>query len=239
MNASFAFQVTIVHGGEAREVREVSPLYVLLPVAGVLLSIVIAILLLLLLKKESEISKGKRSDLSPVDRTKAICFMGLALLSSLLVLLPLAKIGSFIGLEPVKAAGYALYTLLRSSGLDLLIGAAVLVLHRKNEKKLAQPEAPEQQEKQRRQSAALSKKLRVVMPVMAAAAVAIAAVWFIWFREQRQILLIAYAVYLVVGWIWLTWIILRNNKKDSPEQEKKETDENDGSGSAPDDGRGI
>ena len=62
------------------------------------------------------------------------------------------------------------------------------------------------------------------MPVMAGTAVAIAAVWLIWFRDQRQILLIAYAVYLVVGWIWLTWIILRNKKKESPKQEQRKTD---------------
>ena len=119
-------------------------------------------------------------------------------------------------------------TWLRENGFFVLLsGIGALFLHRRNEKNLEQPDASEQQKIMRRQSETLAKKLRVTMSVMMAAAVAIAAVWLIWFRDQRQILLIAYAVYLVVGSIWLTWIILRSKKKESPKQEQRKTDEND------------
>lgn len=148
MNRAIAFQVTIWKNSAVQEVKEVSALYLILPAIGILISIAFGICLLLLFKKEIDISKRKRSDISPADRTKAVCFMGSSLIAAFLMLIPFAKLGSFAGSDPLKTAGYALVMLLRYSGPDFLLGAVVLVLHYQNVKKLAQPAAPEQQELQ-------------------------------------------------------------------------------------------
>ena len=205
--------------------QEASPIWAILPLVGIGAQLVLLIWIGVLIKKEIDISKGKRSDLSSADRTKIILAMALSFLTPLGFMALLAKSGALVELGIWKSLLAWLGTWLRENGFFVLLsGIGALFLHRRNEKKLAHPDASEQQEKMRRQSDALSKKLRVVMPVMMAAAIAIAVVWLVWFRDQKQILLIAYAVYLVVGWIWLTWIILRNKKKESPKQEQHKTD---------------
>lgn len=220
--------------------QEANPIWMLLPLIGFGVQLVLFLWIGRLLKKEIHISNGTRRDLSAADRTKVIVAMALSLLTPLGVMAFLGKIGFLTeaGLKEILLVW--LGTWLREFGFVVLLnGIGALILHRRNEKKLAQSVTSEQLEIRPRQNAALSKQLRVMMPVMALAAAAIAAVWLIWFRDQRQMLLIAYAVYLVVGWIWLTWIILRSKKKESPKQEQHDNDENDETGIAPDDGRGI
>ena len=192
---------------------------ILLLLAVRFVPLLFVIALLVLLRKENQIAKGERNDFSEADRNWEILLMTVPMALAVIVLLvsrAADTVGDFLLL--------LLSFMLRSGILLLISGIGALYMHRRNEKEIKQPDAPEQRETERRQSNALSKKLRVVMPVMAGIAIAIAAVWLIWFRDQRQILLIAYAVYLVVGWIWLTWIILRNKKKETPKKEQRKTD---------------
>ena len=203
MNRLLAIPVTIMNNGEVQEVREYSSLYVILPILGYVISFGLLFWLFGLSRKETQISQGKRDDFSPADRTKIWIAIGLAVLAVLLQLFPLIGFGFFAAQTPLKIAEYVLISLLRNSGLPLLLGVITLYQHRQNEKMLAQDNAAALQAQTRRDMTERAKQLRVAIPVLAVLSIAIAMVWRFCFPDEKWFPIVAYFIYINAGAIWL------------------------------------